>query len=255
MIGIVGGVGPYAGVDLLRKVYDNTLAGVDQDHLDTILLSLSSSILDRTEYLVGKVKENPGLAIAEALARLDKAGASVAGIPCNTAHVAEIFQVITDQLHKSGSQIRLLHMIGETVAYIRESYPQMRKIGVLSTTGTYRSEVYFKALESEGYEALRPMSTMQEELIHPAIYHAEYGIKSISSPVQTRAKENLQQGFQYLKRMGAEAVILGCTEIPLAFPEGRIMGMVTIDPTLVLARALIRDDSPDKLKPIHGKDE
>ena len=48
MIGIVGGVGPYAGLDLLRKLLDNTLANSDQEHLDTVLLSLPSGIMDRT---------------------------------------------------------------------------------------------------------------------------------------------------------------------------------------------------------------
>ena len=58
MIGIVGGIGPYAGLDLLKKVFDNTLANSDQEHLDTILLSMPSKIEDRTEYLIGKVKIN-----------------------------------------------------------------------------------------------------------------------------------------------------------------------------------------------------
>ena len=103
MIGIVGGVGSYAGVDLLRKVYDQTMAAGDQEHLDTILLSMPSSIPDRTEYLVGEVDENPGKPIAEVLVQLDRAGATVAGIPCNTAHVEKIFglilEVIRDLVH------------------------------------------------------------------------------------------------------------------------------------------------------------
>jgi aspartate racemase len=250
MIGIVGGVGPYAGLDLLRKVFDNTVSGKDQDHIDAILLSLPSSILDRTEYLVGNVKVNPGLAIAEVLKQLDQIGASVAGIPCNTAHAARIFQVILDELQRSGSRIRVLHMIRETVSFIGTSFQEIKRIGILSTTGTYRNSIYKGALESEDYEVLRPSPHMQETLIHPAIYHSEYGIKSVSNPVQARAKENLLLGFRYLKERGAEAVILGCTEIPIAFPESTIEGMVAIDPTMVLARALIRNDTPHKLKPI-----
>ena len=249
MIGIVGGVGPYAGLDLLRKVFDNTIARRDQDHLDTILLSLSSGILDRTEYLVGVVNENPALAIAEVLIKLEKAGARVAGIPCNTAHVDEIFQVIKDELEKADCRIEVLHMIGETVSFIGTTFPGIKRIGLLSTTGTYRSAVYRDALEDEGFEVFRPSFEMQEEVIHPAIYHPDYGIKSVSNPVQSRAVENLRKGFKYLKDLGAEAVILGCTEIPIAFPEKEIEGMVTIDPTNVLARAMISHDAPEKLKP------
>jgi len=249
MIGIVGGIGPYAGLDLLRKVFDNTIAGKDQDHIDTILLSMPSSILDRTEYLVGKVKENPGLAIAEVAKRLEMAGAMVAGIPCNTAHVSEIFQPILDELLMEGCRIKVLHMIHETISFLAGTFPKIKRIGVLSTTGTYLNSVYKDALEAKGYEVFRPRSEMQEQLIHPAIYHPEYGIKSVSNPVQSKAKNNLLEGFSYLKERGAEAVILGCTEIPIAFSEKYIEGMVAIDPTTVLARALIQYDTPEKLKP------
>ena len=249
MIGIVGGIGPYAGLDLLRKVFDNTVAGKDQDHIDAMLLSMPSSILDRTEYLAGKVNENPGPAIAEVVKHLEMAGAMVAGIPCNTAHVSEIFQPLLDELLREDCRIKVLHMIHETVSFLAGTFPKIKRIGVLSTTGTYRNDVYKDALEAKGFEVFRPKSEMQEQLIHPAIYHPEYGIKSVANPVQSRAKNNLLEGFRYLKRVGAEAVILGCTEIPIAFPEKKIEGMAAIDPTTILARALIRNDSPEKLKP------
>ena len=111
MIGIVGGVGPYAGLDLVKKVFDNTFARSDQDHLDVVMLSMPGSIVDRTEYLEGRVEENPGLAIAGILKRLEDTGATHAGIPCNTAHAPGIFSVIERELKTMGSSISLLHMI------------------------------------------------------------------------------------------------------------------------------------------------
>jgi aspartate racemase len=50
-----------------------------------------------------------------------------------------------------------------------------------------------------------------------------------------------------LKEAGAQAIVLGCTEIPLVFTEKRIVGLVVIDPTLILARALIVAVDPQKL--------
>jgi len=249
MIGIVGGVGPYAGLDLLRKVYENTEALRDQDHLDTILISLPGSIVDRTEYLQGEVAENPGFAISRVLLSLESAGAKVAGIPCNTAHSDPVFKVVEDELFRAGSTLRLLSMIGETVDIIDKELPGIRKIGVLSTTGTYRSGLYKKTLEVKGYIVVRPTVHIQQSHIHPAIYNAEYGIKASPDPVRSAAREGLMAGFEYLAEMGAEAVILGCTEIPLAFPVGKVEGMITIDPTMILARALIREYCPEKLKP------
>ena len=250
MIGIVGGVGPYAGIDLLKKVFDNTLAGSDQEHLDAVLLSMPSKIDDRTQYLTGKVKVNPAIAIAEVLRKLEKTGATIAGIPCNTAHSEKIFNVIQLELEKAKSTITLLHMIDETVLFIASQYPNVTKVGVLSTTGAYKSRIYVKLLQSKGYCAIVPPQKMQENVIHPAIYDPIYGIKATSNPIHPQARENLLQGISFLREQGAEVVILGCTEIPLAITEPKINNLVTIDPANVLARALIREYCPNKLKPL-----
>ncbi|HXJ99603.1 MAG TPA: amino acid racemase [Gelidibacter sp.] len=250
MIGIVGGVGPYAGTDLLNKIFNNTLASKDQEHLDAILLSMSSKIEDRTEYLLGKVKINPALAIVEVLHKLELIGSTIAGIPCNTAHSKKIFDTIQLELEKSKSRIKLLNMIDETVLFIASNYPDITKIGVLSTTGTYKSKLYASALRLKGYEAIVPPLEMQENTIHPAIYDKVYGIKTISNPIHPQARQNLLEGCSYLEEQGAELVILGCTEIPLAITESKINNMITVDPTNILARALIKYIDPLKLKPL-----
>ena len=249
MIGIVGGIGPFAGIDLLKKVFNNTLANSDQEHLDTVLLSMSSKIEDRTQYLIGEVKINPGLAIAKVLLELEKTGATIAGIPCNTAHSEKIFNVIQLELKKAKSNIKVLNMIDETAFFIARNYANITKVGVLSTTGTYKSKIYTSSLRSKGYEVIVPSQEMQENLIHPAIYHPVYGIKATSNHISSKAKENLLKGVSFLKEQGAQAVILGCTEIPLAITEPKINGLITIDPTNVLARALIFKENPKKLKP------
>ncbi len=248
MIGVVGGIGPYSEIDLLRKVFDNTLANSDQEHLDAVLLSMPSRIEDRTEYLIGNIKENPAIAIAEVLLKLQNVGATVAGIPCNTAHSEKIFNVIQLELKKAEATIKVLNMIEETVSFIAVNHPNITKVGVLSTTGTYKSGVYTIAFQSKGYEVIVPSLEMQENLIHPAIYHPTYGIKTIANPIHPQARKNLLQGISFLKEQGAQAVILGCTEIPLAITETQINGLVTIDPTNVLARALIYKHNPKKLK-------
>lgn len=250
MIGIVGGVGPYSGIDLLKKVFDHTLANSDQEHLDVVLLSMSSGIMDRTEYVLGEVKENPGTAIAKVLLKLQDSGATIAGIPCNTAHSYEIFNRINLELKKNTATITVLHMIDETLSYIAANHPNITRVGVLSTTGTYKTGLYTNALQSKGFEAITPSLAMQEELIHPAIYHPSYGIKSESNPIAPQARENLIKGISFLKERGAQAIILGCTEIPLAITEKKLDNILLIDPTTVLARALIRFSNPEKLKPI-----
>jgi aspartate racemase len=235
----------------MKKVFDQTLAGSDQEHVDALLFSQPSGIPDRTDYLLGKVEENPGKALAGILLRLEEAGATVAGIPCNTAHAGLIFNLILELLKKAGSRLRLLHMIEETMNFMEEIAPSLKRVGLLSTTGTYRAGIYQEALSARDYEPVVLPAEMQETFIHPAIYDPEYGIKSLPDRIHPQAVEHLDRGFAWLESRGAEAVILGCTEIPLAFPSARVRGMLCIDPTLALARALLRESFPEKLKPLN----
>jgi len=109
--------------------------------------------------------------------------------------------------------------------------------------------VYVDVLEPLGFTAVLPPLTLQTEKIHPAIYDPVYGLKACGLATD-QAQENLRLGLDHLKAAGAEAVILGCTELPLAFAETTAVGLPLIDPTLILARALIREANPAKLKPL-----
>jgi aspartate racemase len=237
MIGVVGGVGSYAGLDLVRKIYDYTGAASDQDHLPVSMLSVPNKILDRSKFLLKEIEENPGYSIAEIITTLTRNGAEIIGIPCNTAHAPEIFDVITGAI-PSGCTI--VHMIEEVASYIKANFPEFRKVGVLSTNGTHSSNIYPITFLKYGIEVIQPPIEIQHNVIHPAIYDRHYGIKSCSNPVSETARRQLLVGASFLERMGAEAIILGCTEIPLAIDQSKIGDSVVIDSTSVLARALIR---------------
>lgn len=83
LIGIVGGVGPYAGVDLYRKILEQTKACKDQEHLPIAMLSLPGEICDRTAFILGETDINPAYAIVDILKKLEGVGAEVAAIACN----------------------------------------------------------------------------------------------------------------------------------------------------------------------------
>lgn len=83
--------------------------------------------------------------------------------------------------------------------------------------------------------------------IHASIYDKTYGIKAISSPVSNRARQEIIASIMELKKLGAKAIVLGCTELPLAIPEKENSGLPVIDPNRILARALIREIDPSKL--------
>lgn len=247
-IGVVAGVGPFAGLDLLRKIAEQTAAGRDQDHLTVLSVSRPSTIPDRTEYLLGRVAENPAYALAAQVQLLAQMGAQVVGIPCNTAHAPPIWEVMLAELETAACHVQLLHMIEEVGRFLHEHYPQVERVGVLSTTGTYQAQVYPQVLGGLGFTAVTPTLAMQESLIHPAIYHPQHGIKACGFATK-RARQDLLTGIAALQEQGAEAVVLGCTEMPLAVTEKQIGNLPIIDATLVLARALVREGG-GKVRPM-----
>ena len=248
MIGIVGGVGPLAGVDIVKKIIEETNARRDQDHVPVLLSSQSHRIPDRSEYLLGIEPINPGIAISEIALELERAGATVMGIPCNTAHSPRIFEVIQEELLKNNSQVQLLHMVAEAAKYIKENFSGAN-VGVLSTNGTRNTGLYRKFIEDYGLTCIEPNDHLQNE-VHASIYDETYGIKAFSSPVTNRAHDQLVTAIKELKSQGAQVIILGCTELPLALREKSYSGLPLIDPNRILARALIQAVAPEKLKPV-----
>ncbi len=250
-VGIVGGVGPYAGLDLMRKILDLTEADRDQEHLPIIQYSLPHRIADRTAFLLGQTGENPGEVLGEIMAALARSGASVVGMPCNTAHSPAILDAALPKLTHCGRKVRFVHMIEETTRVIAETLPHARTIGVLSTVGTWKTGLYQEALAQKGLEALFPDKEGREN-VQRAISDPAFGIKARSNPVTVEARTLLAEQAARLAEQGASAVILGCTEIPLALTENRLHGIPLIDATRVLAEALIRAFAPEKLKKNRG---
>ena len=248
-IGIVGGAGPYAGLDLAQKLLQQTRAKNDQDYLPTLLISTPELIEDRTGFLLGETADNPAHAIFSNLCDLESLGATVAGIACNTAHAREIRNVFLAKMKQTGSQLLLVDMISETAKFLRGTCPEVNTVGVLSTIGTWKAGFYPELLQESGYQ-VRTLTEQQQQRLHDeALFHPEDGIKVQAHPVSAHAREVLMEGVRSLEKQGAQAIILGCTEIPIGIPERKIGEIYCIDPGLILARALIREFCSEKLLP------
>ena len=248
-IGIVGGAGPYAGLDLAQKLLQQTKAKSDQDYLPTLLISTPELIEDRTDFLLGETAKNPAHAIYSNLSDLEALGATVAGIACNTAHAPEIRNVFLEKLKVSESKLKLLDMISETADFLRNDCQEVNTVGVLSTIGTWKAGFYPQLLGEYGFEVLTLNEQQQQHLHNEALFNPVYGIKVQAHPVSVKARGALLDGVHTLEKQGAQAIILGCTEIPLGIPE-RILGETyCIDPVLILARSLIREFCSKKLLP------
>ncbi|MGI5838409.1 MAG: aspartate/glutamate racemase family protein [bacterium] len=226
IIGILGGMGPEATGDLFWKIIKATPAKKDQDHL-RIIIDNNPQIPDRTAAILAGGPD-PVPAMVETARNLAGAGAELLVIPCNTAHY--YYDRITAAL-----PIPILHIVRETADYVRKKYPAVRTVGLLATTGTIRTRLYHDGLAAAGYTVLTPPDPVQEEVM-AAIYGSD-GIKAghLAGPAEV-----MRRAAGVLIEAGAEAVICGCTEIPLVLHDGDIPVPV-LDPTAVLAAAAVRE--------------
>jgi aspartate racemase len=250
MIGIIGGVGPYAGLDLVQKIFNNTIARDEKEHLPVSLISTPEKIEDRTKFLIGESDINPGYKIAENILLLEKCGAEIVGIACNSAHAPSIFNVILEKLSEANSKVEVANIIKVTVDFVKSHTAQGANIGIMSTIGTHNSGIYSEPLKTAGFNVIDPDREVIGDLIHKAIYDTEYGIKSMAHPVSSVAKEMLKKAIDFYQEKKAKAIILGCTELPIAIREKRINGIQILDPTTILARHLIQKVKPEKLRPL-----
>lgn len=246
MIGIVGGMGPYAGLDLLKKVYDNVDARSDQDYPDVSLISASRLIPDRSHYIKHPETENPAVGVMYCVERLARMGATHIGISCNTAHAPIIMNQVRAYVGLEKLQVELLSIVEETYRYAAEKIDDDR-LALFATEGTYLSRVYHTIFERDGRFTIVEPNDEDKQRIWDAIYDKEFGIKARSNPVDQRAVDNFRIAAERMMEEGISSFIMGCTEIPLGMSRLRLPATL-IDPATVLARALVRAVAPGKLK-------
>lgn len=227
-VGVVGGVGPAATVDFMAKLVGATHVSRDQDHIK-ILVEQNPQIPDRTENLIHDGTD-PTIALYSTCKKLERGGADVIAIPCNTAHA----YVNWMQRHLN---IPIVSILSTTTEYIAQKLPEARRVGILATNGTIHSGLYQNALEEVGLEAVVPDGPFQAKVME-SIYGPQ-GVKA--GYTDGLCKEQIMQAFVHLIDKGAETIILGCTELPLIVTDGPdCLGVVPVDPTDALARRCVR---------------
>ena len=221
IVGVLGGMGPAATAEFFRRLVGATPAQTDEEHLH-VVIDNDPSVPDRTNAIL-RGGPSPAEALATIARRLERAGADLLVMPCNTAHV------YIEEIRASVS-IPALDMIRETVAVIDRS-----SVGLLATDGTIEAGLYQEACEARGVRVLVPHSADQR-----SIMHAIASIKRGENP--RRVEEEIEPIVCRLEREGAEAVIAGCTEISLA--PGNGMSVPWIDALDCLVEATLRDAWP-----------
>lgn len=218
-VGIIGGMGPAATALLFQKMIAYTDAAKDSEHIH-IIIDNCTSIPDRTAAIL-KGDDTPAKAICEIGRKLEAYGAELLAIPCNTSHY--YYSYIQQQLN-----VPVMNMIEETAKEcILQGY---HKVGVLATTGTCQTGTYDKELNKHGIEVFYPDEEGQIRLME-IIYDQIKAGKEINTGI-------FESYLREMKQRGAEAFILGCTELPMAFSQGDY-GCCFIDSLDILAKRTV----------------
>ena len=219
-VGIIGGMGPLATLDLYKKIIENTPAEKDQDHIPIIIDSYPQ-IEDRTGFILGK-NSSPSTKLIESANRLKNANCEAICMACNTAHY------FVDEIKKN-VDIKILHIAEITVKSIIKNYPNKKKIAVLCTTGTRKAKIYEKILLRENLECVEIKEEINDDLMK-CIYD---GVKA------GKVNEYVDLFQKVVDSIDAELFISGCTEIPILTPFYK-GDKIFVDPTLELAKAVVK---------------
>jgi len=233
VVGILGGMGPAAGADFVRLFVQAC-----SEHLRSRELTLSDQaypehwlaqvpVPDRSAALrdTSGGAHQPLEPLLQAMGRLSALGTRAVAIACNTAHAWH------GSLQQRFPQMEVLHGVREVAAELARR--GVTDVGLLATQGTYDSALYPPELAARGVRCHLPLPVEREKLM-TGIYQ---GVKGDNLPLARECFTSVAQALQ--QRHGLSALIMGCTEIPLALESAELAGSVElVDPARLLARAL-----------------
>lgn len=202
VLGVLGGMGPAATADFLHRLARLTPAQRDQDHIPTVVYS-DPQTPDRSDAILG-VGTSPLPAMLRGVEFLNRAGCALIAIPCNSAHYWY------DEVARA-SDVPVLHIVDAAVDAIKQTCGATR-VGIMATDGTIRAGIYHARLRALGLAALDLVDQGAQNPVMRAIRELKAGRAET-------ARELLLTAGEELVRRGAEALVLGCTDVSVALSE------------------------------------
>ena len=224
MIGVLGGMGPLATVDFFSKVLAATPAKGDADHVP-LLIQSDPRIAPRPAAILSGGRSP----LAELLAgrdRLIAAGATALAMPCNTAHFwyADLLQ---------GCSVPFLSIVNASISELAPLANAGAPIGIIATRATLAARIFDAPLAQAGYTAVLPDDALLDTLVLP-------GIERVKAGDALGGGQLIEQAVQAVLKRGARAVILACTETPLALDALQSpLRAQCVDSTAALARSCV----------------
>jgi aspartate racemase len=219
LVGVLGGMGPLATVDFMQKVIEATPAARDQDHIPLLIRSFPQ-VPDRAAAIF-EGRDEPFAHLLDGVRALAASGVELIVMPCNTAHAWY------DRLAAS-IEVPFLHIADAVAAVLGTAPPQ--PVAVMATAATVRVGFYQRYLSASGRKVVVPNADVQR-VISDAIQAVKVGDLTL-------AKTKADDAAEAILNLGAERLLLACTELPLAFRSSHYK-TVCLDATACLATATV----------------
>jgi len=223
IIGILGGMGPSASADLYYKIIKYSQqkynAVQDTDYPPVVIVSLTLSGFDETGIVDDNLVKSQ---LVDGVKKLESAEADFVIIACNTVHF------FYEQM-QSAVKIPILNIVEETKKKVLES--GFKKVGLFSSESTNKLGLYQSNFKRSGIDVVSADDNQQKFLnnVIENVMGGKQGVKDV---------ENLKKiAGDYLKK-GAQAIVMGCTEIPLAINQSQI-DIKLFDATQVIAESAV----------------
>jgi aspartate racemase len=224
-IGILGGMGPEATAYFYGLIIKHTKASADQEHIKVLIYS-NPEIPPRTDAIQNK-GPSPTPLLVEGFKRLRDAGADFVVMPCVTAHY--FYPEVKKQVN-----IPFINLLDESLTWAQREVPELRKAGLVASTGTVESRLFHDVFGQTGIQVISP-----EEEEQARVMEAIFGPQGIKAGFTTgSSKETIINISKVLVARGAEAIIAGCTEVPLVLKDQDIP-VPLIEPLRTTAKACI----------------
>jgi aspartate racemase len=198
VLGIIGGMGPAATLDFMRRILERTPARDDADHIH-MLVESNPRIPSRIAHLIERTGADPTAELVRVARNLEAGGATLLAMPCNTAHnyAAAI---------RGAVSIPLLDMVELTVGRVATLIsPSATRVGLLASSAVLLTRIYDEALERQSRRVVAPAGQAKlMELIR--------GVKAgRAGPAEREALATVATALA----AQSDCIVIACTELSL----------------------------------------
>ncbi len=236
--GVVGGLGSLGGADIFFKLVKSSPAPDGRHQCDIIF---EQHPFDEGGFPGGSDASVNArkLYVFDMIRNFEQRKVDAVILPCFISHT------FLDEL-KPEIRLPVVNIMEALRAHIERRYPEVRKIGVLTSDYVRKHGLFERYFVPERWSLIYPATEIQRDALMPAIY-GEQGIKA--GCLQGQSIELLERACRDLLAQGAEIIVPGFTEIPIVAEALSERGLPVLDVNQIYARHAVDFGGEASIRP------